>query len=804
MKRLFIAEKPSMGATIAEYISKINSVPMKKNGSSIEVGNDIVTWQRGHFLELAFPEEYDPKFKKWTWSDLPIIPDPWRMTIKADAAAQLKVIGSLLKGCDEVIHAGDPDAEGQALVDNVLLHFKCKKPVRRLWTPALDDKNLAKAFSSIKSNTEYQRLYQASQARSHADWLFGINMSRACTICARQQGADFVMSIGRVQTPTLALIVNREKEIRNFKPVDYFTPWLESSVGKSNFQASWIPKEDDDRIDHEGRLTDRKIAEGIEAAVKKNGQAVVSSYESNKETESAPLLFSLSTLQAHASRVYGLPVAKTLEIAQSLYDKKITSYPRTDCEYLPDSQHADAPDILSSLMKASLPVSFSNALRGARSNLKSRSFNSKKVSAHHAIAPVGADPAKINSLSDIEKKIYFEIVKRYILQFWPVAQFMNTTVFLESAGEIFKVAGRHYLDEGWKKAFVAAKDEDEDENTIAGEEKVLPEMKEGDVIPVTNTGIRATTTKPPKRFTEGSLITAMENIHQYVKDPQVKKRLKGGNGDGAGDNKQAGIGTVATRANIIKTLFSRNFIELKKKDIVPTQTGEKVIDILPVSMTSPDMTAIWQTLMDSILDGNSTYDAFMEKQTSWLKGMINSTKDFFANVEFSGSKKAGAASSIRVIDTEEVCSCGTKLQRIEGAKYGTFFACQSKECGKRYKELNGKPAERQVAQSSPDAAPTVSCPSCESGHLRRLGSKDGKGYFWGCSNFRSEKPCKTTFPDLDGKPDMESKRGASSTTGTASTSGSVGARIGSKTPFVKKSTPFGNINRPKTADVLPE
>lgn len=765
--RLFIAEKPSMGKTIAEFLSKVNGIKASPTKTHITVGDDVVTWQFGHLFELAKPEKYDPRYEKWTFSDLPIVPTEWKHVPKRESADQIKKIGELLKECSEVVHAGDPDAEGQALVDIVLNNFKNKKPTRRLWAAALDDKSLSKAMSSMKDNSEYKNLFNASQARSNADWLFGMNMSRACSINARKKGADFVISVGRVQTPTLALIVNRELEIRNFKAKDYFTPWLQTaSIDGLKVKATWDPEDGDQRLDADGKLLDKKLAESIAEKVKRSGSAKVVDYVTEPGSEGPPGLFSLSSLQTQASKLYGFSGAQTLELAQSLYDKKLTSYPRTDCEFMPESQFADASKLIVQLGKTSLPTSFSNAIRGAKPALKSKAWNDKNVSAHHAIVPVEANPAQIASLPENEKKIYFEIAKRYILQFWPAAKYTSTQIRFESESEFFRATGKVYQDEGWKKAFKVEKN---DEDEIAEEENALPPMAKGQKVGVSETGVTSTTTKPPKRFTEGTLLKAMENIHQYVSDPNIKKHLKGNNGTGMGENVQAGIGTVATRAGIIKNLFDKGFVANKgKKEIIPTENGEKIIGILPATLTTPDMTAIWQKFMDSILKGESSYDAFMEKQKVWISEMVKSSTSFFDNVEFKSSKNGskGGSSQYQIEDTGSACSCGQHINKVSGGKYGDFYACSSKPCGKRYDLKEGSFVEKMANK------PVISehsCPACSAG-MRMLNGKNGA--FWGCSNYGSKTPCKTTLPDLDGKPDFskyQDKSGSSARGGVRGT-----------------------------------
>ncbi len=739
-KRLFIAEKPSAGKDLAAFLAKSTGAKAIAQRTHVVVGNDTVAWLRGHVLEAVEPHEYDPKYEKWNYRDLPILPDPFRLKPVAATKDLLANVKDLLKSHDLVVNFGDPDQEGQLLVDEALEYVKNRKPVHRLWVSALDDTSLSRAMGAIKSNADYRGYYESALSRSHADWLYGINMTRALTVCARRKGAGFLISIGRVQTPTLALVVNREREIRNFKPLDYFIPWLAADT-KPAFRARWKGKDGDLRVDPEGRLLDKTLAGGIVAAVRKAGRATVTGYDTVKGAESAPLPFSLSALQAHASRLYGFGASQVLELAQSLYEKKLASYPRVDTDYLPESQFGDAARILASLAKAPLPTAFAHALAGAKTSRKSRAWNDKKVTAHHAIIPTHLDsPGAIASLTDAEKKIYFEIVRRYVLQFWPSAEFLATTITLDAAGETFTAKGKRYTDEGWRKAMAARESDEGDEKDKDDEAQLLPVLKRGDVLRVTDTGMDSLTTKPPKRFTEGTLISAMKNIHQYVKDPKVRERLKEG----------AGIGTEATRSNIIETLFKRDFIVRKGKELAPTENGERVIDVLPASMSSPDMTALWQSFMDSILKNGTGYEDFLAKQRAWITQMVAAAEHFFDNVDFGPGRAGDGKSRAEVIETDEKCdACGSNLKHING-KYGWFWACSSEACKKIFSDENGKPVERKprAAAAAPDSG--IRCPLCQKASLRLVPRKDGSGHFWGCAGYRDG--CRAAYSDQDGKP----------------------------------------------------
>ena len=614
--RLFIAEKSSVGKSLAEYLAKSSGKPLVMQSSFAQVGDDFVTWMSGHLLEQVQAHAYDPKYEKWSLADLPIIPNPFRLTPRTDsrtkspapAKAKIDLIKRMLGDCTSIVGCGDADTERQLLQDELLHYLGNKKPVTRLLPIALDDTSMAKQLAGVKPNADYIGWYEAALSRSESDWLYGINMTRACTLHARNAGADFLVNIGRVQTPTLALVVNRELEIRNFKPVDFHVPFIDLA-SDPRFRATWHAAKnaegvyEDPRVDLEGRLLRQSDADAIANSARAAGRATVVEAETKAGTESAPLPFSLSSLQAHCSRLFGSTAKQTLDIAQSLYLKKVTTYPRVDCDYLPESQHADAPRILSALSKAPLPTAFATALLGAKPPLKSKAWNDAKVTAHHAIVPTHLDnPGDIQRLDPNELKVYLEIAKRYVLQFWPVAKFNATEVLLSCGtgelAELYSARGRRYLDDGWRKAFAVVKDEDDEEAPSS-----LPNMAKGQSLNLADAGVDSKRTQPPKRFTEGTLITAMKNIFLYVKDPEYRRRLQAKEG--------GGIGTEATRGPMIETMKARGHLVAKSKDLHPGEEAVRFISLLPESMKTPDMTAMWGLLNDDVMARKSTHAAFI-------------------------------------------------------------------------------------------------------------------------------------------------------------------------------------------------
>lgn len=734
---LVIAEKPSVGKTLAAWLAKTTGKPATTFSSHVQVGDFMVSWLFGHVLENIEPHEYDEKYEIWAAEDLPIIPDRWilkprdevdkttgKKTGRPDPGilAQIKVLKGLLAKATRVIGLGDPDQEGQLLQDELLLWAGCKVPVDRLWLSAVDDASIAKAWKDMKPNSHYEGYYWSALARSHADWLAGINVTRACTLASKANGGNATLSVGRVQTPTLALIVAREHAIRSFRPVDYFTPVIELAT-MPGFKATWNPdKETDTRLDPLGRLMSKVIAQTISDAAKRTGKVTVTSVAATKGREHAPLPFSLSALQEHMSKKQGMGVVDTLNIAQSLYEKKLATYPRTDSDHLPEAQHVDAPSILKSMAALSLLSAY---VAKADASFKSRAFDDKHVTAHHAIVPRPVTAAQLADLTIHERQVWLEIAKRYLLQFFPVAEFQTTEITLECAGEPYKAAGKVYAVRGWKDAFG---EPDEDAASPA-----LPPVAKGAVLPLRDATFTSTTTTAPKRFTEGTLVAAMKNVHKYVVDPKFKATLR----------ENVGIGTEATRAKVISELISRKFIEVVKKELKPTTLGEQLIDALPRQLTAPDLTALWQQAMDDIrTTGEPGYARFMDAQQKWLSGLVCEVPKWFAGRSL---LVAGKKTGPEVKATSHKClKCGGALNHVKGP-YGWFFGCNNASCKEVYKDVAGKPVAK-TPPPTPTAADVIggykhgdTCPKCSKGTLNlRVCGADSRApgmKFLSCSNY---------------------------------------------------------------------
>ena len=460
--RLFIAEKPSLGNAIATQL------PGQKKASRTHIvcgGSVTVTWAFGHLLELAEPDHYLPSDvptngsgkKRWRLEDLPIIPQTWQKIPKASAKDQLAAIKALLKEASEVVNAGDPDREGQLLIDEILDALKWKGPTRRIWLAALDPSSVQKALASLKDNKAYAPLRDAAEARSRADWLVGMNLTRCYTL--KSNGAG-VVSVGRVQTPTLGLVVKRDAEIEAFVPVQHYMPLVTFRHSNGEYKAAWKAPDGAPGLDAEGRLVNLPAAQAIINSVAGQTGKVLS-FESTDGQEGPPLPFTLSKLQAAASAKHGLSAQDTLSAAQSLYEThKLTSYPRTDCPYLPESQRADARLILAAIAKVNPAVA--PLTQGVDLSLKSSAWNDKRITAHHGIVPTSHDQVQISALTDAEKQVYELIVKAYVCQFYPPHAFTKTVTVTKSAGHDWEAKGRVVKAIGWR-AVMATEKKDNDQ-----------------------------------------------------------------------------------------------------------------------------------------------------------------------------------------------------------------------------------------------------------------------------------------------------------------------------------------------------
>lgn len=659
MSRLFIAEKPSMGRAIAQGLEALGDKSRSADGC-IHVGSDTVTWLFGHILEQYSPDEYDEKYKRWHIEDLPIVPSVWKLKVKPDAKKQYKIVSALAKEADEIIHAGDPDREGQLLVDELLAHIGVlkTKPVKRILLNALDVKSVQEALRHIRPNDEFVGLRNSALARSRADWLIGMNLSRIYTILARSAGYDSVVNVGRVKTPTMGLVVRREIEIRTFKPVTFFTPQVEFRHANGSFRAKWKAQEQDG-VDEEGRILKKDLAEEILTA-SSVPPAKIESVEQKKGTSPQRLPYSLSALQIDAGKIFGYSPQEVLDTQQALYEKKLTSYPRSDCDYLPENQLGDAAAILKNL--AAADSSLERFIEKADLSIKSRAWNDKKISAHHAIVPTTVE-TKLSDLSEKEKKLYMLIAKSYIAQFYPAQEFLSTKVELSAGGEMFTASGKVILQQGWKSLYQNDTKEDEEE------QQSLPDMQQGDSVEFAGGKIVEGVTKPPARFTPATLLKAMKEIHKYVHDKDLAASLK----------ECSGIGTEATRAGMIDELEKRGFIKKAGKNFVPTEIASSMCRILPESLIYPDLTARWEDALDKIGKKEMSLADFGAQQKRFLDELL------------AGAKEAKIPPSRNL----PLCpACKKPLRRRKSKKGTWFWSCSGyPDCTKAFADERGKPGK---------------------------------------------------------------------------------------------------------------
>ena len=612
--KLYIAEKPSLGRAIAAALPK----PHRNCKTHIELGNgDVVSWCIGHILAQADPEDYDASFKKWRMENLPIVPEQWQLKPISRTRSQLTVLRKLVKQADEIIHAGDPDREGQLLVDEVIDYFKLSKRkksnIQRLLISDLNLPAVKRALNSLKPNSDFMPLSISALARSRADWLYGINLTRAYTLQGQKTGYNSVLSVGRVQTPLLGLVVRREQEIAAFISKPFFQVQAHIALGENEavaFTAKWQPSDNcKPYCDEEGRVLVKALAENVVKRID-NQPATVSDLESNEKQQAAPLPFNLSQLQISAAKQFSMNAKRVLDVCQALYERhKLITYPRSDCRYLPKEQLKQARGIVNTLAKSSLPCN--KSAQGANTALVSKAWDDKKITAHHAIIPTEKSPENIN-LNTFEKNIYLLIVRQYLVQFYPAYIYQQTKVTLLIGGGHFVSQAKIEKQQGWKVLFPKSKKSPAENGVNQEQEQVLPPLSKGQNLHCQQGELVEKHTSPPQSFTDATLLAAMTGIARYVSDAAIKKVLK----------ETDGLGTDATRAGIIDLLFKRGFLLRQGKAITATEVGVALINALPEMAPLPDMTAQWEATLTAISEKNASYQSFMQPLTNIVTEMV--------------------------------------------------------------------------------------------------------------------------------------------------------------------------------------
>lgn len=601
-----IAEKPSVARDIARIIGATSQRQGYMEGNGYQV-----TWTFGHLCELKMPDDYTPMWKAWSLASLPIIPQRFGIKLieQSSIKQQFAVIQQLMKNAEGIINCGDAGQEGELIQRWVMQKAGATCPVKRLWISSMTDEAIREGFEKLKDQNEYQPLYMAGMSRAIGDWLLGINATRLYTVKYGQNRQ--VLSIGRVQTPTLAMIVNRQKEIDNFKPEPY---WVLATIYRdTQFTATsgkFVSKEEGEKAFT--TIADKPFC--VTDVQKKNG------------TETPRQLYDLTSLQVDLNRKYGFSAEKSLNLIQSLYEKKVTTYPRVDTQYLSDDIYPKCPQTMNGLFKTTFNGQYPYAelvktLSGKPLKKSKRVFDTSKVTDHHAIIPTGVPP---RGLTDDEQKVFDLVAHRFIAAFYPDCKFATTTVLGKVEDIEFKASGKLITDQGWRVVYAEQNTADTQEKTINpqettaesnSEERTLPDFAKGESGAHTPTLTEKITT-PPKHYTEASLLRAMETAGKFVDDDELRSAMK-----------ENGIGRPSSRAGIIETLFKRNYIKREKKNLVATPTGIELIDIIHEELLkSPELTGIWEKRLRDIEHGKGSPEEFInglkEQVTQIVKQVI--------------------------------------------------------------------------------------------------------------------------------------------------------------------------------------
>ena len=646
MKSLVIAEKPSVARDIARVLGA-----NQKNGGVLEGKKYVVTWALGHLVTLADPEEYDKKYEKWEIATLPMLPKDMKLVVIRQTGKQFSIVKAQLfrKDIEEIIIATDAGREGELVARWILEKAGCHKPIKRLWISSVTDKAIKEGFANLKNGHDYDNLYRAAVARAEADWLVGMNGTRALTCKYNAQ-----LSCGRVQTPTLAMIQKREEEIRKFVPKEYYGISLETQ------DVKWTWCEEKTRS---FRTFSREKAEQIKGKLE-NASLEVTNVEKKAKKTMAPGLYDLTTLQREANQKYGFSAKETLNIMQRLYENhKVLTYPRTDSRYI----GRDIVPTIRERLKA-CGVGPYRKLAGALMNgpvqVDGSFVDDKKVSDHHAIIPT-EQFVQLDHMTNEERKIYDMVVRRFLAVLYPAFLYEQVNMEAKAAGEIFAASGKVVKSQGWKEVYEGSLEDDYEEE-VEDERKLkdqrLPELKAGTRLKVLKTSLNTGKTKPPARFTEATLLAAMENPVKYMetRDKEAVKTI----------GETGGLGTVATRADIIEKLFHSFMMEKKGNEIHITSKAKQLLELVPEDLKKPELTADWEMKLSQIAKGKIRQGDFLHEIRDYTCEIVNEIK-------------AGEGTFRHDNLTNKVCPrCGKKLLAVNG-KNSKMLVCQDRECGYR-------------------------------------------------------------------------------------------------------------------------
>lgn len=671
-KSVVLAEKPSVARDIARVLG------CNKKGNGYLEGNQyIVTWALGHLVTHADPEQYDNSYKEWKLEDLPIIPQPFKLVPIKQTMKQFNAVKAQLSRADvkNIIIATDAGREGELVARWILEKAKCHKPVKRLWISSVTDQAIQKGFRELKDGKAYEHLYQAAVARAEADWVVGINATRALTVKYNAQ-----LSTGRVQTPTLAMIAEREKQIRDFKPKTFYG--LQALTTEANY--TWVYGSNKQTQNFNKDQVDQVFNK-----LKDTHDGTIVSIQTTPKKQPAPSLFDLTELQKEGHRRFGWSAKETLTTLQALYERhKIVTYPRTDSKHLSSDMKSTLKERVKAVEVQPYRSVVNTILRSPQVAPQKGVIDDARVSDHHAIIPTEVTPV-LQNLSDKERKLYDLIVKRFLAVFLGSFSYDQTTITLDVAGESFTARGKTIRDEGWKRVY----QQDDQEET----ESMLPPVQKGDKIDIRAITLTQGDTKPPARFNEGTLLAAMENPTAFMsgESKEIIQTI----------GETGGLGTVATRADIIEKLFNSFVIEKKGKDIFTTSKGKQLLELVPEDMKSPSLTGEWELRLTKIAKGTLKKEIFIKDMVSFSKAVVSQIKQ--SDQKFKHDNVTG-----------KTCpNCGKNLLEVNG-KRGKMLVCQDRTCGHK----------KQIAVQT-----NARCPVCHK-RLEMRGEGEGKLFVCKCGH----------------------------------------------------------------------
>ncbi|MDQ0973416.1 DNA topoisomerase-3 [Neobacillus niacini] len=678
-KSVVIAEKPSVARDIARVLNC-----HKKGNGFLEGDKYIVTWALGHLVTLADPEVYDEKYKSWKIEDLPMLPNELKLVVIKQSSKQFHAVKSQLQRSDvgEIVIATDSGREGELVARWILVKAKVNKPTKRLWISSVTDKAIKDGFANLKPGKAYENLYESAVARSEADWYIGLNATRALTTRFNAQ-----LNCGRVQTPTVAIIAAREDEIKNFKSQTYYGIEAQTS---DNLKLTWQD------ANGNSRSFDK---EKIDAIVKKLGKqnALIKDIEKKQKKSFSPGLYDLTELQRDANKIFGYSAKETLNIMQKLYEQhKVLTYPRTDSRYLSSDIVGTLPERLRACGVGEYRP-LTNKILSKPIKVSKSFVDDSKVSDHHAIIPTEGY-VNFSAFTDKERKIYDLVVKRFLAVLFPAFEYEQLTLRAKIGEENFVARGKTILSSGWKEVYQNRFEDEDGADDL--KEQILPRIEKGDILNLKLIAQTSGQTSPPARFNEATLLTAMENPTKYMEtnDKQLAETLKS----------TGGLGTVATRADIIEKLFNSFLLEKRGKDIYLTSKGRQLLDLVPEELKSPALTAEWEQKLDQIAKGKLKKDVFISEMKKY-------TKEIVAEIKASNKKYKHDN-----ISTKSCPDCGKPMLEVNGKK-GKMLVCQDRECGHR----------KNVSRVT-----NARCPQC---HKKLELRGEGEGQVFACKCGHREK-----------------------------------------------------------------